>query len=147
MNLPTLAPLSKSWWMAGVSLSILAGCVTNPPAPSQTPAPRVEAPAEPVVSPAGLALAQGLKAYQGAQYAESESQLKLALQLGLSLGTDRANAHKHLAFIYCTSKREALCATSFKAAREADPAFALSKSEAGHPMWSRVYRKALPTKP
>lgn len=145
MNLPTFAPLSKSWWMAGVSLSILAGCATAPQAPSSAPATKVEAPAEPVVSPAELALAQGVKAYQGAQYAESESQLKLALQLGLSLGGDRANAHKHLAFIYCTSKRETLCAAAFKAARQADPAFALSKSEAGHPMWGRVYRKALPT--
>lgn len=145
MNLPTFAPLSKSWWMAAVSLSLLAGCATAPQAPSSTPATKVEAPAEPVVSPAELALAQGLKAYQGAQYAESESQLKQALQLGLSLGGDRANAHKHLAFIYCTSKRETLCSAAFKAARQADPAFALSKSEAGHPMWGRVYRKALPT--
>jgi len=145
MNLPTFAPLSKSWWMASVSLSLLAGCATAPQSPSATPTTKVEAPAEPVVSPAELALAQGLKAYQGAQYAESESQLKQALQLGLSLGGDRANAHKHLAFIYCTSKRETLCAAAFKAARQADPTFALSKSEAGHPMWGRVYRKALPT--
>lgn len=145
MNLPTFAPLSKSWWMAAVSLSLLAGCATAPQPPSSTPTAKAEAPAEPVVSPAELALAQGLKAYQGAQYAESESQLKQALQLGLSLGGDRANAHKHLAFIYCTSKRETLCAAAFKAARQADPTFALSKSEAGHPMWGRVYRKALPT--
>lgn len=145
MNLPTFAPLSKSWWMASVSLSLLAGCATAPQSPSATPTTKVEVPAEPVVSPAELALAQGLKAYQGAQYAESESQLKQALQLGLSLGGDRANAHKHLAFIYCTSKRETLCAAAFKAARQADPTFALSKSEAGHPMWGRVYRKALPT--
>ncbi len=145
MNLPTSAPMFRSWWMAGLSLSILAGCATAPQAPSVTPQAKAEAPAEPVISPAELALAQGLKAYQSAQYAESEAQLKQALQLGLSLGGDRANAHKHLAFIYCTSKRETLCATAFKAARQADPSFALSKSEAGHPMWGRVYRKALPT--
>lgn len=144
MNLPTFAPLSKSWWVACAALSLLAGCATAPQAPSSVPATKME-PAEPVVSPAELALTQGLKAYQGAQYAESESQLKQALQLGLSLGGDRANAHKHLAFIYCTSKRETLCAAAFKAARQADPAFALSKSEAGHPMWGRVYRKALTT--
>jgi hypothetical protein len=69
--------------------------------------------------------------------------LKQALQQGLSIGPDRANAHKYLAFIYCTSRREALCTLAFKAARQADPAFALSKAEAGHPMWGPVYRKAL----
>jgi Tfp pilus assembly protein PilF len=145
MNLPTFAPLFKFWCMAGLSLGILAGCATAPQAPSATSPAKAEAPAEPVISPAELALAQGLKAYQAAQYAESEAQLKQALQLGLGLGSDRANAHKHLAFIYCTSKRETLCASAFKAARQADPSFALSKSEAGHPMWGRVYRKALPT--
>jgi len=60
------------------------------------------------------------------------------------VGPDRASAHKYLAFIYCTSKRESLCATAFKSARQADPAFVLSKSEAGHPLWGKVYRKAMP---
>ncbi len=30
---------------------------------------------------------------------------------------------------------------SFRAAREADPAFVLSRSEAGHPAWGPVYRR------
>lgn len=89
------------------------------------------------------ALSQGVKAYQAGQYAQAEVQLKLALKAGLPQPADAAQAHKHLAFIYCTSRREALCAASFKAARAADPKFALSKAEAGHPMWSQVYRKAL----
>jgi lipoprotein NlpI len=92
-------------------------------------------------------LAQGIKAYQAAQYAEAESLLKLSMQQGLSIGPDRANAFKYLAFIYCTSKREAACAQAFKSARQSDPAFALTKSEAGHPMWGPVYRKALPPSP
>ena len=75
--------------------------------------------------------------------AQAEAQLKLALRSGLTAPADAAQAHKHLAFIYCTSRREALCATAFKAARAADAKFALSKAEAGHPMWSQVYRKAL----
>ena len=83
-----------------------------------------------------------MKAYQSAQYAQAEAQLKLALKSGLA-PADAAQAHKHLAFIYCTSRREALCASAFKAARAADAKFALSKAEAGHPMWSQVYRKAL----
>lgn len=88
-------------------------------------------------------MALGVKAYQSAQYGQAEAQLKLALKAGLATPADAAQAHKHLAFIYCTSRREAQCAAAFKAARAADAKFALSKAEAGHPMWSQVYRKAL----
>jgi hypothetical protein len=52
---------------------------------------------------------------------------------------DRATAHKTLAFIYCTSGRAAECASAFRAARAADPTFALNKAEAGHPVWGPVY--------
>lgn len=118
----------------------LAACATPPP-PAE-PAPKVEVPPERIAAPGEAALSQGIKLYQTAQYAQSEAQLKLALQLGLSVGPDLASAHKYLAFIYCTSKREALCLAAFKSARQADPAFALSKSEAGHPIWGKVYRRA-----
>ena len=90
-----------------------------------------------------MALADGLKAYQAGQYKMAETQLKTALQSGLSVPADVANANKHLAFIYCTSKRDTPCMTAFKAAKAADPSFALSKAEAGHPMWARTYKKAL----
>jgi hypothetical protein len=33
------------------------------------------------------------------------------------------------------------CEASFRAARSADPAFALARAEAGHPMWGPVWRK------
>lgn len=123
----------------------LAGCAVPPKSGSGTgPSARQDMPAERVAAPGEASLAQGIKSYQAGQYAESETQLKLALQQGLSIGIDRANAHKYLAFIYCTSKREALCAASFRNARQADASFALSKAEAGHPMWGPVYRKALP---
>jgi hypothetical protein len=121
----------------------LQGCATPPP--PEPPAPKVEAPPERIAAPGEAALAQGIKLYQAAQYGEAETQLKLSLQQGLMLGPDRAAAHRYLAFIYCTSKRESLCAAAFKAARQADPAFVLSKSEAGHPLWGKVYRKAVPT--
>ncbi|MDE2402439.1 MAG: TssQ family T6SS-associated lipoprotein [Burkholderiales bacterium] len=101
-------------------------------------------PPVPVLAPGEEALAQGIKAYKAAQYAVAETQFKAALQAGLSTPTDVANAHKHLAFIYCTSRRATLCAAAFKAARAADPRFVLSKSEAGHPMWGPVYRRTLP---
>jgi len=132
------------------ALLVLAACTTTPaPAPAppslsaSAPVAAEAAPAAPVPTPAESALAQGVKAYQ-AQYTVAETQLKNALQLGLTTPADVASAHKHLAFVYCTSRREALCAAAFKAARAADPDFALTKSEAGHPMWGPVYRKALP---
>ena len=138
-----------------VAVLVLSACTTPPkdaPQPpslvASSPAPVVVAPSASVVTPASAALAQGLKAYQAAQYTIAETQFNTALQAGLSLPTDVAIAHKHLAFIYCTSRRETACAKAFKAARAADPSFALTKSEAGHPMWGPVYRKALPaTKP
>ena len=57
---------------------------------------------------------------------------------------DRAAAHKLLAFIFCTSNRAVDCEVQFRSARAADPSFALSKSEAGHPLWGPVYRRLAP---
>jgi hypothetical protein len=94
--------------------------------------------------PAEKALLAGIRAYEDAQYAEAEKQLNAALQAGLASPKDRAAASKHLAFIYCTSNRVAECETAFRAARRADAAFALSKSESGHPLWGPVYKRAMP---
>jgi Tfp pilus assembly protein PilF len=91
--------------------------------------------------PAENALLVGIRAYEEAQYAPAEQQLNEALKLGLAAAKDRANAQKYLAFIYCTSQREAQCEQAFRAARTADPQFALTKSEAGHPLWGPVYRR------
>jgi uncharacterized protein YceK len=104
-------------------------------------------PAEPAakapIAAGDAALADGLKAYQAGQFKQAETQLTAALKAGLTTPADIVAAQKHLAFIYCTSKRDTQCAAAFKAARAADPAFALSKAEAGHPMWARTYKKAL----
>ena len=118
--------------------------VPAPPAVvASAPAPVVDEPAVKKPSAADMALADGLKAYQAGQYKMAETQLKTALQSGLSVPADVANANKHLAFIYCTTKRDTPCAAAFKAAKAADPSFALSKAEAGHPMWAKTYKKAL----
>ncbi|MGC4059569.1 MAG: TssQ family T6SS-associated lipoprotein [Aquabacterium sp.] len=113
-----------------------------PAAPASSPAV-ADVPVGKTPSVADAALADGLKSYQAGQYRQAESQLKTALQAGLKLPADVANADKHLAFIYCMTKRDTLCATSFKAAKAADPGFALSKTEAGHPMWAKTYKKAM----
>ncbi|MEN9451584.1 MAG: hypothetical protein RLZZ369_643, partial [Pseudomonadota bacterium] len=116
------------------------------PVPAVASAPAAEAAPAVVVATPESVLAQGLKAYQAAQYQQAELDLKSALQMGLAKPADVVAANKHLAFIYCTSKREAQCLAAFKAARAADPQFALSKSEAGHPMWGPVYKRSLSKK-
>ena len=113
-----------------VSISLLAACADMQPSVVET----MERPAE-------RALLNGLRSYDDAAYAEAEKQFRLALSLGLQSYKDQAATHKHLAFIYCTSNRNAECEAAFRAARLADPNFALSKSESGHPQWGPVYKR------
>jgi len=94
--------------------------------------------------PAERTLLAGLRAYDDAQYADAERLLSQALKTGLASPKDRAAAHKHLAFVYCSSARVRACEDAFRAARAADPAFALSRAEAGHPQWGPVYRRLFP---
>ncbi len=115
-------------------LLTLFGCAAPPPAGL---ADLMERPAE-------RALFEGVRAYDDGQYPQAEAALRQALQAGLRSGRDQASAHKLLAFITCTSQRLAECEAAFRAARAADPAFALDRSEAGHPLWGPVYRKAMP---
>jgi Tfp pilus assembly protein PilF len=112
---------------------LLAACVQPPTTPVGL--------TEVAQRPAEKALLAGIRAYDDAQYAEAEKHFASALEAGLGSPKDRAAAHKHLAFIYCTSNRHAQCETAFRAARQADPEFALSKSEAGHPLWGPVYKR------
>ncbi len=117
---------------------LAAGCASPPPPP-----PPVGL-AELMERPAERALFDGVRAYDDGQYPQAEAALRKALAAGLRSGRDQASAHKLLAFITCTSDRPAECEAEFRAARAADPGFALSRSEAGHPVWGPVYRKALP---
>lgn len=119
----------------------LAACETAPPAP---PPPPPSGLSELMERPAERALVEGIRAYDDGQYAASEAALTRALKGGLASPRDRATAHKLIAFITCTSQRMAECETAFRAARAADPAFTLSRSEAGHPLWGPVFRKIAP---
>ena len=118
-----------------------------PPSVAATPAAAVPTPAEPVAPPpptAGQsALADGLQAYQDGRYKAAEAHLKIALKAGLNDKAEVVDANKHLAFVYCMSRRYASCKAAFRAAKAADPDFALSKAEAGHPMWAKTYRSAM----
>jgi hypothetical protein len=115
----------------------LAACGSAPPAPPPAGlADLMERPAE-------RALFEGIRAYDDGLYPQAEAALRKALAGGLRSGRDQASAHKLLAFITCTSERLVDCEAAFRAARKADPAFALNRSEAGHPLWGPVYRKTL----
>jgi len=122
--------------LAGLAATVLlvAGCA----APPTAPAPGVS---ELLARPAERALLGGMRAYDDGQYALAERELRAALDAGLANPSDRASAHKLLAFVYCTSQRTADCEAAFRAARAADARFMLSRAEAGHPQWGPVYRR------
>jgi Tfp pilus assembly protein PilF len=118
-----------------LSALLLAACAS---------APQPVGLAELMERPAERALVEGIRAYDDGQYANAETALRKALAAGLASPRDRASAHKLLAFIFCTSERTADCEAAFRAAKAADPAFALNRGEAGHPLWGPVYRKVVP---
>ncbi len=117
--------------------AVMGGCATAPP-----PRP-VSGLAELMDRPGERALVEGIRAYDDGQYPQAETALRKALGAGLASPRDRATAHKLLAFITCTSERTAECEAQFRAAKGADPAFALGRGESGHPLWGPVYRRAV----
>ena len=118
--------------LTAVSLSIvLAACATAPEGGLS----------EVMQRPAERALLAGLRAYDDAQYADAERELDKAIATGLVSPKDRAAAQTHLAFIYGTSQRIKPCEDAFRAARAADFEFALTRAEAGHPLWGPVYKR------
>lgn len=85
------------------------------------------------------ALSVGLKQYEDGNYADSARNLHLAIDYGLS-ERERANAHKHLAFIHCSANRERECRDEFRKALAVQPAMELEPAETGHPVWGPVFR-------
>lgn len=124
-------------FVAAAAAALVAGCASPPVDPGPQGVTDV------IQRPAERALLDALRAYDEGQYPQAEAQARRALDAGLSSPRDRAAAHKLLAFVACTSERPAECEREFRAARTADPAFALDRSEAGHPQWGPVYRRAL----
>lgn len=120
--------------VACIAALLVAGCAVPPAQQSTGLMDVAERPAE-------KALLAGIRAYDDAQYPQAEKLLAQSLKDGLASPRDRAAANKYLAFIYCTSQRVPACEDAFRAARAADPAFALTKSEAGHPQWGPVYQR------
>lgn len=138
---------TRTWsgWSIGAAAvlcaALAAGCAAPPPSAPPASAPGLS---ELLERPAERALYDGLRAYDDGRYPQAEGHLRRALAGGLGSARDRAAAHKLLAFITCTSDRAAECERHFRAAREEDPGFQLDRSEAGHPLWGPVYRRAVP---
>lgn len=87
----------------------------------------------------GSAFSVGLKQYEAGEYTESAKNLEGAISLGLP-DQQRANAHKYLAFIHCSSNRERQCRDEFRKALDVDPALELAPAETGHPVWGPIFR-------
>jgi len=115
---------------------ILAGCET-------APVKEFQEEIQNIFKPYGKAeenLEAGVRAYEDANYDQASRLLQASLDEGLPRRTDRARAHKYLAFIHCVSGRQGQCREQFRQALTADSNFDLSPSEAGHPMWGPVFR-------
>lgn len=127
---------------AALALLLLSACAAPPVAtPPPAPPPPPVGLAELMERPAERALVEGIRLYDNGQYPAAEQSLKRAVDGGLVSARDRASAHKLIAFIACTSAREAECEAAFRAALAADPGFTLSRAESGHPMWGPVYAR------
>jgi Tfp pilus assembly protein PilF len=84
-------------------------------------------------------LSIGLKQYEEGDYEQSAKNLQGAIALGVP-DKQRATAHKHLAFIHCSSNRVGQCRDEFRKALAVDPQLELAPAEAGHPVWGPIFR-------
>lgn len=109
----------------------LAACASAPVEEETTP---------PEPTQAEQDLSAGIAKYEEGQFNESAKLLQASLKAGLTEPADQARAHKFMAFMHCAANRIAPCRDQFRAALKADPAFDLSASEIGHPIWGPVYR-------
>jgi Tfp pilus assembly protein PilF len=91
-----------------------------------------------LVSKGRSALNEGIRQYDDGQHAAAAKSLQSAIDLGLSDG-ERADAHKHLAFIHCSTGRTSPCRDEFRKALAANPNLALAPAEAGHPVWGPIF--------
>jgi len=94
-------------------------------------------------SPGRPALTSGLDQYEDGQFGEAARNFQAALEKGLT-DREKADAHKHLAFIQCSWGNERLCREEFRRALGAQPDLTLSPAEAGHPAWGPVFASLKP---
>jgi hypothetical protein len=167
MLIKTLASARRSTLAPLFAAVVLAACASKPePAPAPAPAPVVAAapapapapvpapapapaPAPVVVatSPGALALNDGIAAFQKGEYRRSEAKLAESQKLGLNYSDEQQRAYKTQAFLYCVTKRTALCEKSFQSAFDINSAFELTRAERGHPVWGPVFAKVQKKQP
>ena len=137
---PPRQPASCRRIAAALSLAVaLSACETlAPPPPATAPTASIAAL---YLQPAERSLVEGIRLYEEASFDRAETALRAALDGGLADPRDRAVAYKYIAFIACAFDRMAECEASFRSAFAADPAFALTDTEIGHPLWGPVYRR------
>jgi Tfp pilus assembly protein PilF len=85
-------------------------------------------------------LSAGIRAYEDGNYKSATRLLQSSLDEGLLLNSDKAVAHKYLAFVHCAHGRETQCREEFRDALELDPKFELGPTESGHPVWGPVFK-------
>jgi Tfp pilus assembly protein PilF len=115
-----------------VGLAFLGGCSSTP----------VRAVGADQIAPrqAERNLSAGIRAYEEGHYAIAAQRLQEALDGRLAFTIDQVTAYKYLAFVHCATGRIQECRAEFRKAFEIDPAFELTRAEAGHPTWGPVYR-------
>jgi hypothetical protein len=124
--------------------ALLSACETFAPPPPAAPTASIAAL---YLQPAERSLVDGIRLYEEALFDRAEAALRRSLGEGLADPRDRAVAYKYLAFIACAFDRIAECEESFRSAFAADPKFALSDREVGHPVWGPVYRSIAAAQP
>jgi hypothetical protein len=117
----------------------------KPAEPAEAAAPKpaeAPAPATPVANKGESHLGTGLAAYENGDYKTARYELQAALTQGLANRADRINAHKHLAFVACATGQREACKDHFRRVLAINSRFALTKAEAGHPIWGPVFIEA-----
>jgi hypothetical protein len=166
MNTSTLSRLASLAAVSSFFVVVVAGCATPAAEPTPTPepqpvaaAPQVSTPAPatappapaaataPAVSPGSAALRDGTAAFSQGEYKRAEAKLLESQKLGLNQTSEQLQAHKTKAFLYCVTRRSALCEKSFAEAFATDKGFELTRAERGHPVWGPVFTRVQKKQP
>lgn len=86
-------------------------------------------------------LADGIRQYDDGRYKEALDLFQGAIKTGFANRADEIRAHKYSAYVYCLTKRTALCRGEFRKIFSIDPGFEMLPSESGHPAWASIYQK------
>jgi len=91
-------------------------------------------------------LDDGIRDYDNGEYRVAARTIQAALDEGLTTRS-QARAHKYLAFMHCVGGQQSQCRDEFRKALEADPGMELRPEEAGHPIWSPVFKSVKASMP